>query len=360
MLSLNLRNLFPDKKHSVGLDIGSSSLKLVEMLDSPEGYVLKSYSQLPLERGVIEEGDIMNGEVLSGKIRQLFNTAGCTSQKVVVSLSGHKVIARRAVFSTMEEEELRQLINDEAANYLPFDDVKDVSFDFQILGDSEGNPGHMDVMIVAARKNVVQSYVDVLEKAGLAPVIMDVDSFALETMYEVNYDVQEGDIVVLVNIGASMTNINVLKEGCSIFTRDISLGGDYITESIRDRFGVTLEEAEKLKIESSRTDSPAGGLHVDPLEHAEPLFAEIERSIDYFRSTHGGEYIKEIILSGGSAKTAGIVDVLAQRLNIEARIVRPFQNIVCDEKTFRPSYLEEIGPVAAVGVGLGLRRIDDR
>jgi len=360
MLNLNLRGLLPDKKHSVGLDIGSSSLKLVEILDSPEGYALKNYTQLPLERGVLEEGNIMDGDVLCGNIRQLLKTAGCKSKKVVVSLSGHKVIARRASFAKMEEEELRQLINDEAANYLPFDDVNDVCFDFQILGDNEGNPGQMDVVIVAARKNVVQSYVDVLEKAGLAPVIMDVDSFALETMYEVNYDVREGDIVVLVNIGASMTNINVLKEGCSIFTRDISMGGDDITESIRERLGVTLDEAEKLKIESSRADSQAGGPRLDPLEHAEPLFAEIERSIDYFRSTHGGEYIKEIVLSGGSAKTAGIVDALAQRLNIETRIVRPFQNIVCDEKTFRPSYLEEIGPVAAVGVGLGLRRIDDR
>ena len=356
----SLRELLPDTKHTVGLDIGSSAIKLVEILDVSEGYLLSNFSQISLERGVIVEGAIVDGDILCEKIRRLFKTAGCKTKKIVTSLSGHKVIARKAVFQTMSEEDLRQLINDEAGNYLPFDDVKDVSFDFQILGDSEGNPGQMDVLLVAAKKNIVQGYVDILEKAGLRPTIMDVDSFALETMYEANYDNENGDVVVLVNIGASMTNINVLKGGGSIFTRDISMGGQQLTDSIQEKLGVTFEEAERIKIEATKGDAQSlGSLRVDPLEHAEPLFAEIERSIDYFRSTHGGEYIKEVVLSGGSAKINGIVDVLTQRLNIETQIVHPFQNIAYHKK-FDAANIEDIGPVAALGIGLALRRMDDR
>lgn len=352
-----IRELLPDAKRTVGLDIGSSAVKLVEVMDGSEGYLLSNFSQIPLERGILAEGAIVDADALCDRIRRLFKSSGCRTKKVVVSLSGHKVIARKAAFRTMEEEDLRQLISDEAGNYLPFDNIQDVSFDFQILGESEGGPGQMDVVLVAAKKDIVQGYVSVLEKAGLRPLIMDVDSFALETMYEVNYDFEENDVVVLVNIGASMTNINVVKRGCSIFTRDISMGGHYITESIQERLQVTFEEAERIKIESS--GAGASG-RVDPLEHAEPLFSEIERSIDYFRSTHGSEYIKEIILSGGSARINGIDGALAQRVSIETKIVRPFQNLAINRKQFNQAYLEEIGPVAALGIGLALRRVGDR
>jgi type IV pilus assembly protein PilM len=356
----DFKGLLPDTKRTVGLDIGSSAVKLVEVLDASEGYLLNNFSLIPLERGILAEGAIMDSNVLCDKIRRLFKTSGCKTKKVVVSLSGHKVIARKAAFQAVEEEELRQLINDEAGNYLPFDNVQDVSFDFQILGESEGSPGQMDVVLVAAKKDIVQSYVEVLEKAGLKPVIMDVDSFSLESMYEANYDFEESDVVVLVNIGASMTNINVVKRGGSIFTRDISMGGHYITESIQEKLRLTFDEAERIKIESPGMDVSGGSLRVDPLDHAEPLFAEIERSIDYFRSTHGGEYIKEVILSGGSAKINGIDEALTQRLNIETKIARPFQNLGFNKKLFNPAYLEEIGPVAAIGVGLALRRMGDR
>ncbi len=353
-------SLFPDRKRTVGLDIGSSSVKLIEILDTSDGYLLNNFAQIPLERGILVEGSIIDGNLLQEKISRLFEISGCKTRRVVTSLSGHKVIARKASFPVMEEEELRQLITDEAGNYLPFDDVHGVSFDFHILGESELSPGQMDVVLVAAKKDVVQSYLEVIEKAGLKDIIMDVDSFALETMYEANYDFEDNDVVVLLNIGASMTNINVVKGGGSIFTRDISMGGHFITERIRDKLGATLEEAERFKMDSGDEDVQAGQVHASPMDQAEPLFVEIERSIDYFRSTHGGEYIKELILSGGSAKIKGIADALAGRLNVEAKIVRPFQNIAYDRKRFNPAIIEDIGPIAAVGIGLALRREGDR
>jgi len=358
---LDFKSLLPDTKRTVGLDIGSSSIKLVEVVDASQGYLLNTYAQIPLEKGVIEEGGIVNAGMLQDAIRRLVKVSRCKTRKAVVSLSGHKVIARRASFQAMEEDDLRQLINDEGANYLPFDDITSINFDFQILGEAESGPGQIEVILVAAKKDVVQSYVDVIEKAGLKPVIVDVDSFALETMYEANYDFEDQDVVVLINLGASMTNINVVKGGKSIFTRDIPMGGRFITESIQEKLGVSFEEAEAVKIEAATADpGDSGAMRVNPLDVAEALLMEIERSIDYFRSTHGGEYVKDVILSGGSSKIAGISDALTQRLGIETRRVNPFQNIAYNTKAFNAAIIEDIGPDAALGIGLALRRVGDR
>ncbi len=349
------------KKLVAGLDIGSSSLKLVEILDTAKGYFLSSFSQTALDRGVIVDGVLREPDALSRKIKGIFKASGCKTKRIVTSLSGHPVIVKRVGFPKMDKEELRDLINDEAEKYLPFDDMEDVNFDFQMLGDSDVNPTQMDVLIVAAKKDIIDRYTDAIEKAGLKALIMDVDSFALETMYETNYDFEEGDIVVLVNIGASMTNINVLKSGGSIFTRDFSMGGTGITEAMREKMGVTFEDAQATILEVGRMDEAGGSkLRKDLIDCAAPVFSEIERSVDYFRSTYMGEYIKRVLVSGGCAKIPGLVGALSQRLDIEAEIVNPFKNISYDKKTFDSAYIEDIGPVAAVGVGLALRRIDDR
>ncbi len=347
---------FSRKKSVAGLDIGSSSLKLVEISDSPDGYVLTNFSQVLLPRGVVVGGLLLQPDILSAKIKELHKKSGTRCRKFVTSLSGHTVIVKKATFQTTEEEELRQLLHDEGEKYLPFDDIKDVNFDFQILGDSDVTPGHMDVMLAAAKKEVVSAYADAIENAGFKPVIMDIDSFALETMYEANYDFDENEIVVLVNIGASITNINVIKQGGSIFTRDFASGGNLITESLQRDMNLDFEEAERIKVERSNGDSDDS----DYTRRAESIISEIERSVDYFRSTYTGEYIKKIILSGGSAKIPGIIRALTDRLNIEAEMVNPFRNIHCDPKRFDIISLEDIGPGAALAVGLSLRREDDR
>ncbi|MFB3924677.1 MAG: type IV pilus assembly protein PilM [Syntrophales bacterium] len=360
MFRFGLESLFSGKG-VVGLDIGSSSLKLTEISDSADGYVLSRFSRLPLPRGVIVGGNLLGKEVLVEKIRQLFKDSGCKAKKVVTSLSGHAVIVKKVGFPVSEEEELRDLLNDEAEKYLPFDDIKEVNFDFQILGESDVMPGQMDVILAAAKKEVVKSYVEAIEKAGLKVVIVDVDSFALETMYEANYDFEEQDVIVLVNIGASITNINVVKRGGSLFTRDFAMGGDSITESIQRKIGVDFDEAEKIKIAVVEGDPDEQRIPASELiELADPIFLEIERSVDYFRSIYAGEYIKKLLLSGGSAKIPGILHVLTQKLNIEAELVNPVRNILFDKRVFDPKVLDDIGPDAAVAVGLSLRRVNDR
>jgi len=356
-----IKNLFPTSKSLVGLDIGSSAIKLAEIVETPKGFILSRFSQIPLVTGVIVDGVPVEQQELAIKIKQLFKQSGCKRKSIVTSLSGHSVIIKKVNFPTMDEAELRDLIKDEAGKYLPFDNMAAVSYDFQVLGENEFNPNQMDVIIIAAKNEIVNSYTDAIQQAGYLPVIMDVDSFALETMYEENYDFEENEMVVLANIGASITNINVLRGGASVFTRDFMLAGNAVTEAIGQKMGVAFEQAERIKIDGPDGDQAAQKeFRESLLYYAEPICSEIERSVDYFRSTYGGEFLKRIIISGGSARIPGIVSDLTQRLGLEAEIANPFKKIGYDEKSLSQGTIEEIAPIAAVGVGLALRKVDDK
>jgi len=356
-----LKDFFGGTKKLVGLDIGSSSLKLAEVLITPHGYVLNRFLQIPLPKGIIIEGVLADAKALSLKIKELFWNSGCRGKGIVTSLSGNSVIVKKVTFAQMDEAELRDLIRDEAGKYLPFDNMDEVNYDFQILGDNEYNPNQMDVIIVAAKKDMVNNYLEAVTAAGLNVVIMDVDSFALETMYEANYEFDNNEIVVIISIGASITNINVIKGGMSIFTRDFTLGGNSITEGLQEKYRLTFEEAEKIKIEGiPNNDQDNLDLRNSILDFAEPICSEIERSIDYFRSTFGGEYIKRVLLSGGSAKIHGLTANLSQKLNVEKELINPFLKIGYNKRYVDQKTLESIKPIAAVAMGLGLREIGDK
>jgi len=353
------RSLLPSSKEVVGLDIGSHTLKLVEIVESPKkGYILNSFSQIPVMRGVVVDGVPVEQQELAIKIKELFKQSKCKRKGIVTSLSGHSVIVKKVTFPTMEEGELRDLIKDEVGKYLPFENTEEVSFDFQILGENEYNPSQMEVVLVAAKNDIIAGFTGAIKEAGFNAMVMDVDSFALETMYEENYEFEENEMAVLVNIGASMTNINVVRGGASIFTRDFTLAGNSITEMVQQKLGVDFEEAERLKIEGgSGSESEQAMFKSDLLAYADPICTEIERSIDYFRSTYGGEYIKNVILSGGTALIPGIADDLSRRLDIEAEIVDPFKKIGINQKAINPADLGTLGPIAAVGIGLALRKL---
>ncbi len=358
---LNVKDIFSGTKRLVGLDIGSSSLKLAEIVSTSHGHVLNRFLQIPLPKGIIVEGVLADAKALSLRIKELFRNSGCKGKGIVTSLSGNSVIVKKVTFAQMDEMELRDLIRDEAGKYLPFDNMDDVNYDFQILGDNEYNPNQMDVIIVAAKKADVNNYLDAVTAAGLSVAIMDVDSFALETMCEANYELENNEIVVIVNIGASITNINVIKGGMSIFTRDFTMGGNSITEGLLEKYRVSFEDAEKIKVEGiPGSNQDNSELRSSILEFAEPICAEIERSIDYFRSTFGGEYIKHVFLSGGSAKIQGMAESLSQRLNVETELINPLLKVGYNKRNIDAKKLDSIKPIAAVAVGLGLRKIGDK
>jgi len=358
---LDIKSLFSGGSLLAGLDIGSSSIKLAELTESSKGIVLTRFSMMPLAKGVIVDGAVAEAEALTAVIKELYKKSGCKRKKIALSISGNSVIVKKASFAQMEESELGALIHDEADKYLPFDDMSLVDYDFQITGGNPYNASQMDVLIVAAKKELVEGYTDAVAAAGLTPVIMDVDSFAVETMYEENYDFEENDLAVLVNIGASITNLNVVKGGMSIFTRDFNLGGNSITEALAASLGISFEEAEKAKIEGRGEDPPSRELfRAGLIAYADAICSEIERSIDYFHSTFGQENIGRVLLSGGGALMPGIAGDIERRLGIETALGDPFQKIKIDKKALEAGPAELIGPLAAVSIGLALRKIGDK
>ncbi len=358
---MDIKGLFSGSKKLVGLDIGSSSLKLAEIISTSHGHILNRFRQIPVPKGVIVDGALEDASALSSILKELFRNSGCKGKGIVTSLSGNSVIVKKVTLAQMEEKELRDLIRDEAGKYLPFDSMDEVNYDFQILGDNEYNPNQMDVIIVAAKKTDVNSYLDAVIAAGLNVMIMDVDSFALETMYEANYEFEDNEIVVIANIGANITNVNVIKGGMSIFTRDFTSAGNTITEGLQEKYHVTAEEAERIKTEGlPGGEQESADLKNAILECAEPICSEIERSVDYFRSTFGGDYIKHVYLSGGSARIAGLSAHLSQRLNIETELINPLYKIGYNKKNIDAGKLDSIKTIGSVAIGLGLRKIGDK
>ena len=323
---------------------------------------MNRFLMVPLARGVIVDGAVTDVDALAEAIKGLFQNSGCQKKEIVASLSGHNVIIKKAPFPQMEDKDLQETIRDEAGKYLPFDNMDDVNFDFQVLGPAAGNPNLNEVIIVAAKKEVMDGYVEAIELAGLSLAIMDVDSFALETMYMENYDYEENEVIVIANIGAGITNLNVLQNATSIFTRDFTMGGNMITEAIESQFGVSAEEAEKIKIFGPEGDEYAKSefFRNTLMYLADPLCGEIERSIDYFRSTYSDEDIKMILLAGGGANIPGLANDLARRMSVPVEIINPFRKITYNRKLLDEDYVKEIAPIAAVGVGLALRKLGDK
>ena len=361
VMSFNLKEIFSSKKQLVGLDVGSGLLKLADVLPTKTGYYLDHFSEIALDKGTIEDGILVDPDALMEKVKALLKGTRLQRKALVVSLSGHAAIAKKVSFPEMEEAEMREMIHDEAGKYLPFDNMDDVNYDFQIIGPNEFNDTQLDVMLVAAKKDIITDLVEAIESAGMTVMIMDVDTFCLETIYEANYDFEPHDVVVLVNIGASITNINVLKGNLSMFTRDFTLAGNTMTEAIASAYNLSFEDAEAMKLDGpDGDDATRESFRKILLSYADPILTEIERSIDYFRSTSGGENIKKILLSGGVSAIPGIPGDLTQRLGIEAEILDPFRKIEYNKKTLTAERIEEIRPIAAVSMGLALRKVGDK
>jgi type IV pilus assembly protein PilM len=347
------------KGNVVGLDIGSSSIKLLELAEMKGGYQLRNFGIAPLPPEAIVDGALMDSVTIVDSVKGLASALRIKSKDVVTSVSGHSVIVKKINIPTMTEDELEESIQWEAERYIPFD-INDVNIDFQILGPTEGSEELMDMVLVAAKKDIINDYLSVIIEAGFNPVIVDIDSFALENMFEANYPVGRDEVIALANIGASVTNINILKRGVSSFTRDIFTGGNAITEEIQRQLNVDFEEAETLKL-GNRMDETSQKVVQEALQSAlNSLATEIAKSLDFFRSTSSHEKVDKVVLSGGCAKINGIDTVIEQQAGIPAEIINPFKEIDCSKRDLDVDYLKEMEPIMAVSVGLALRRVGDK
>jgi type IV pilus assembly protein PilM len=341
------------RRGSIGLDIGSAYLKVVQFKDIKDGYELELFDMLPLPPELIVDGSIIDSLRLLDSLKELIRKAKIKTKDAAISVAGHSsVIVKRVSLPEMSEEELSESIKFEAEQYIPFD-IEDVTLDFQILGPKE-EPGQMDVIIVAVKKDIVNEYLSVVKEAGLNPIIVDVNSFSLENIYEINYEIEPDKNVAIVNIGANTINMNILKGGISVFTRDSAVGSNLHTEALQREFNLTYEAAERLKKgEAIENVSPQDALSVMELT-SEEIIGEVNHSLEYFH-----EDINEVILSGGCALIKDFPKLLAEKIGIEVKVMEPFKNIKIP-KRFDITYIEEMVPIAAVAAGLALRRPGDR
>lgn len=347
------------KKDVIGLDIGSSSIKMVELRDDRNGYKLQNLAISALPPEAIVDGALMDSATIIDTIRDVIAASKTKSKDVVTSVSGHSVIVKKISLPLMTEAELEESIQWEAERYIPFD-INDVNIDFQIFGATQENPEVMDVVLVAAKKDIINDYVSVIMESGLNPVIIDLDSFALENMLAINYEIGDGETVAVANVGATVTNINLIRNNSSAFTRDIFKGGNQMTEEIQRQLHVDYEEAEKIKV-GTKVDLSSQSVIQNVLKTAsESLAVEIGNSLDFFQSTNTSEKIGRLYLSGGGSKIKDFDIILQQQIGIPVEVVNPFKKVDYSGRDFDLEYLKEIGPIMAVGVGLASRKVGDR
>jgi type IV pilus assembly protein PilM len=350
--------VFGKKDNLVGLDIGSRSIKAAQIVDSKGGPVLKHFGIADIAHGAIEEGTINDPESVAESIQQLFKSYNIKESNVAVSIGGYSVIVKKINVQTMAEEQLQETIHFEAEQYIPFD-ISDVNLDFQILGENESNPNQMNVFLVAAKKEMVNDYINLVNLAGLNPCIVDVEAFALQNTFEVNYDIQD-DNIALIDIGASKTSLNILKGSSSVFMRDVSLGCGQINQKIMSLIECTFEEAEQLKYGDNPDRLTPEDLKGIVSSVVADWCTEIRRALDFFYSTYPEDQIKRIVLSGGGANISEFRQLLATEASAEVESINPFQNFRLDGKNFDEAYIKQIGPQAAISMGLAMRKVDDK
>jgi len=341
----------------IGIDIGSSSVKLVQLKEHKGVYNLLNAGIIPLPPEAIVDNTLMDSSAIVDVIKNLTSSLAVKVKDVACSISGNSVIIRKISLPAMPPEELEDQIIWEAEQYIPFD-INDVNMDFQILSPDSIDPSRMNVLLVASKKDIINDYVAVFNEAGLHLSVVDVDSFAVQNAFEVNHEFGSDEVLALVNIGASIMNINVVKDGITLFTRDVQMGGNLYTEEIQKQLGLSSTEAESAKMLAYETRNSA---LLDVLGKVnETITQEIRRSLDFYNSTANDERITRIYASGGCSKVFNLLGTIGEKLGVPVELINPFAKLHYNEKDFDPEYLQEIAPLMAVTVGLAIRRVGDK
>lgn len=350
--------LFGKRNHLVGLDIGSVTIKVAEVVDAKKGPVLKRFGTLDLKPGAIEEGMIRDPAYVAEMIRELFSLYHVREEHVAVSIGGYSAIVKKISMPKMEEAELQKTIFVEAEQYIPFD-ISEVYLDFQVMGPNPQNPNQMSVLLVAAKKEMVAQYAELVELAGLTPCIMDIDAFAVQNIYEATHP-EDPEEVVLINVGASKISLNIIKGGDSIFMRDVSMGCRQIQERIQSIAGCSVEEAEDIHLAGGSTKLSSVEYRNIVSQSVSEWCTEIGRALDFFYSTYPGDRIERIVLSGGGANIDLFIDALTAQTRAVVSKIDPFAGVKVDSDSFDLEFIRKVAPQAAICMGLALRKIDDK
>ncbi len=348
---------FGKKKSVAGLDIGSSSIKMVELEGKANSLSLLSLGFENLPDDTIIDGQIMELNVVSDVIRNVCANHQVNADQVVTGVSGHSVIIKNIVLPAMSADELEESIDWHAEEHIPYD-LADVSLDYQITGTTSDST---HVLIAACKRERIDNVRQAVQLAGKEPYIIDVDTFALQNCYELNYQPDDSQVVTLLNIGASTMNVNIVKGTRSLFTRDITVGGSQFTDVLQRSLGLSYQQAEAVKRGVSHAVEGIEEKSIEPLMDnvTEIVAMEIQKTFDFYRATteDNQTVVQKILISGGGSKLAGLAQDLSVRLELPVEVLDPFRNIKVDSRKFDPDYLSEIMPEMAVAVGLAMRGV---
>lgn len=342
--------MFGRKKSTVGLDIGSSSIKVAEIVQDKNGDRLVNYGiSEPLSEAIVD-GEIMDRQMVHEAITNLIESRQIKNKSVVTAVSGRAVIVKKILMDRLSEEDAKEAIQWEAEQHVPYD-INDVSLDFQIINPNVDQK-KMQVLLVAAKKDMIANHAEIIKDAGLTPTIIDVDSFAIQNAIEANYDLHAGETLALVNIGAEITNLNIVRDQTPHFTKDLSVGANSFVEGIQRKYNVS--QAEALNALRGRE---SGSIDVASIVQAtcEDLSVQIDRAVAYLRSAGDADRVDRILISGGSARVPGLTEFLNARHQVPVEVVNPLQRLLVDPDLFDGDSPDSVGPVLTVAVGLALR-----
>ncbi|MDQ6990962.1 MAG: type IV pilus assembly protein PilM [Mariprofundaceae bacterium] len=357
--------LFSSKKNGlIAIDISATGVKLLELSRVRSGYEVQSMAIVPLPRDAIVENTVIDSMAVSQALLDVVEKAKPKSRRAVISVSGNAVIIKVIQVPMVTEFDLESQIDFEADKHVPYD-IEEVYLDFQIMGPSKEDPEMMDVVLVACKREIVDDYQLVLSEAGLETKCVDCAVFALENAAEImglldddkvveSFEEDEGQAIALVNIGAHLVNVNIIKNGQMAFVRDQFYGGENLTEEIQKEHSLGYQAAEDLK-KTSFTD-----VNPEAVEHFYVgLASELVRSLDFYAANHGESPVRQIYLMGGGALIPDIATEIEQRLGISTEVVNPFDSIKVNKKKFDIDELHRMGTMMMAPVGLAVRSFDE-
>jgi type IV pilus assembly protein PilM len=342
--------LFGRARVSAGLDIGSGFIKLVVVDHSKAEPEIVQVATTPLVPDAIVEGEVMDPVLVAETVRAVIDSAGIKKTDVVAAVGGHDVIVKPIPMDRMSEVDAREVVRWEAEQHVPFD-MENVQLDFQIL-DPDGKGPQMKVLLVAAKRELIENRMSLLADAGVQPAVIDVDAFAIHNAFERNYPEALNGLIALVNIGHETTNVNLIKDGAPILVRDVPFGSRRLREALQRERGFTSDYAENLLQGRGPADE------IRPLldERVDELAVGIERAAAFIVAQTGGEGVGRVFLSGGGAAIPGMVQALGNRLGVRTEVASPLKRIGVNPSVMQSTAIDEVAPMLMLPIGLALRQ----
>lgn len=338
------------KKTSIGLDIGASAIKVVEIERQGNDIHLVKYGVAPLDPETIVDGEIMDRQMVVEMIQNLFESCGIRRRRVIAGIHGRGVIVKKIVMERLPEEQAAEAIYWEAEQHIPYD-INDVSIDFEILP-AEIGPNQMQVLLVAAKRDLIINLADIIREAGLTPEAVDVNSFAVQNVVEMTHDLRPDEFAVLLDLGAEITNVNIIRDGVPLYTQDLSTGINTVVRAVQKRFQVSREEAVQA------LQSSTGKLDVQPMieSFCKDVAGSLEKAATYLKTSGEAEQLDKIFISGGGARIGGFIETLTAVQPLPVEIINPLKRLRVAPDVFQGSDPQDIAPQLTVGVGLALRK----